>query len=68
MKGDGEPAGIRTQDTRIKSPVLWPTELPAHAITDPRAAGGRFGLKRVIHHSDILGALATAKLGEKREE
>ena len=25
-----EPAGIRTQDTRIKSPVLWPTELPAH--------------------------------------
>ena len=26
----GGPAGIRTQDTRIKSPVLWPTELPAH--------------------------------------
>ena len=25
-----EPAGIRTQDTRIKSPMLCQTELPAH--------------------------------------
>ena len=29
--GNGsEPAGIRTQDTRIKSPMLCQTELPAH--------------------------------------
>ena len=27
-----EPAGIRTQDTRIKSPMLCQTELPAHAF------------------------------------
>ena len=32
-----EPAGIRTQDTRIKSPVLWPTELPAHQNESPDA-------------------------------
>ena len=28
----GEPAGIRTQDTRIKSPMLCQTELPARNL------------------------------------
>ena len=41
----GGPAGIRTQDTRIKSPVLWPTELPAHR--------GDATTCRSIHHSDV---------------
>ena len=27
-----EPAGIRTQDTRIKSPMLCQTELPAQGV------------------------------------
>ena len=31
----GEPAGIRTLDTRIKSPMLCQAELPAHALMEP---------------------------------
>ena len=27
---NGEPGGTRTHDTRIKSPMLYQTELPAH--------------------------------------
>ena len=28
---NGEPGGTRTHDTRIKSPMLYQTELPAHS-------------------------------------
>ena len=30
LRQNGEPGGTRTHDTRIKSPMLYQTELPAH--------------------------------------
>ena len=31
---NGEPTGIRTPDTRLRRPLLYPTELPAHGILE----------------------------------
>ena len=35
MSNNGAPAGIRTPDTRLRRPLLYPTELQAH-IPSPR--------------------------------
>ena len=44
---NGGPSGTRTQDLRIKSPLLWPTELRAHSqsmtLLRLRTCRGAFG-------------------------
>ena len=32
LKKSGEPIGIRTPDTRLRRPLLYPTELWAHTV------------------------------------
>ena len=70
LKGDlswyGAPERIRTSDTRLRKPVLYPAELRARGRWDHTVCSGRSGSRVPIRQRHRLSRAAGLSSGHKR--